>query len=170
MTEGLKRYQQIGDFHFVTFSCYRREPYLSLSYNRSLFEEALETIRTRYNLRILGYVVMPEHVHLLVTEPTETSLAIALMALKISVSKRLNYSPFWQARYYDFNVFTAKKQVEKLRYIHRNPVRRGLVEKPEDWRWSSFQHYLTGERGTVEVESSWTAAMRDFAPMKHNDR
>ena len=59
---------------------------------------------------------------------------------------------FWQARYYDFNVYTAKKRIEKLRYIHRNPVKRDLVEKPEDWEWSSFRHYATGEEGAVEIE------------------
>jgi putative transposase len=109
---------------------------------------------------------MPEHVHLLLTEPAGSPLAKALMALKISSSKRLKESPFWQVRYYDFNVFTQRKQVEKLRYIHRNPMRRGLVERPEDWKWSSFQHYLTGEPGTVEIESSWTTFLRDRALMK----
>jgi len=69
--------------------------------------------------------------------------------------------PFWQARYYDFNVWSEKKFVEKLRYIHRNPVARGLVNKPEDWPWSSFRHYLTGAEGTVEIESQWTARRRE---------
>jgi len=63
-------------------------------------------------------------------------------ALKQSVARRLigDQKHFWQARYYDFNVYTAKKRIEKLRYIHRNPVKRDLVEKPEDWEWSSFRH------------------------------
>jgi putative transposase len=135
MTEGLKRYQQTGDFHFVTFSCYQRRPYLLLPGNRSLFEEALETMRLRYEFLVLGYVVMPEHLHLLVSEPARVPLARALMALKISTSKRLSYSPFWQARYYDFNLFTHDKQIEKLKYIHRNPVKRGLVARPEEWEW-----------------------------------
>jgi len=62
---------------------------------------------------------------------------------------------------YDFNVFSARKHIEKLRYIHRNPVKRGLVAEPMHWRWSSFRHYVTGERGTVEIESFWTAAVRE---------
>jgi len=77
------------------------------------------------------------------------------------MSKRQPRRPFWQARYYDFNVFTARKHVEKLRYMHRNPVKRGLVERPEDWQWSSFRHYAAGVRGTVEIESFWTAALRE---------
>ena len=55
--------------------------------------------------------------------------------------------PVWQKRYYDFNVFSDHKRIEKLRYMHRNPVKRGLVEKPEDWKWSSYCHDLTGWKG-----------------------
>jgi hypothetical protein len=67
----------------------------------------------------------------------------------------------WQARYYDFNVRSEAKRVEKLRYIHRNPVKRGLVGSPEDWAWSSFRHYLSGVEGVVEIESQWTARKRE---------
>ena len=62
---------------------------------------------------------------------------------------------FWQARFYDFNVWTEKKRVEKLRYMHRNPVRRALVELPEQWRWSSYRHYFFGEAGLVQVNAGW---------------
>jgi len=55
-----------------------------------------------------------------------------------------------------FNVRTANKRIEKLRYIHRNPVKRGPVERPEDWEWSSFRHYASGVEGVVEIESEWT--------------
>jgi hypothetical protein len=65
------------------------------------------------------------------------------------------------SRYHDFHVRSQKKRIEKLRYIHRNPVRRGLVEKPEDWPWSSFRHYATGVEGVVEIESEWTARKRE---------
>jgi putative transposase len=68
---------------------------------------------------------------------------------------------FWQTRYYDHNVRTYESFVEKLRYIHRNPVKRGLVERPEDWTWSSFRHYATREAGPVEIESQWTADRRN---------
>src|ERR1700722_18032747 len=64
-------------------------------------------------------------------------------------------APFWQARFYDFNVWTTKKRVEKLRYMHRNPVKRGLVESPELWRWSSYRFYLLEEAGPVRVNQGW---------------
>ena len=69
--------------------------------------------------------------------------------------------PFWYERYYDFNVSTEKKRIEKLRYIHRNPVKRGLVQNPQDWAWSSFRHYVSGVESVVEIESQWTARKRE---------
>jgi putative transposase len=151
------RYQQTGEFHFLTFSCYRRQAYLSAVAAMELFEDALERVRRRYLFAVAGYVVMPEHVHLPVNEPRRAPLSRAIQALKLSVSMRSRERPFWQAHYYDFNVSAHDKFVEKLRYIHRNQVRRGLVAKPEDWKWSSFGHYQTGMRGIVEIESEWTA-------------
>ena len=161
MTKGLIRYQQCGSFHFITFSCYRRLPYLGTATARDLFERSLEVMRVRYEFFVFVYVLMPEHIHMLVNEPKKALLSKAIQALKLSVSVQSRERPFWQARYYDFNVHNEEKRVEKLRYMHRNPVKRGLVEKPEDWRWSSFRHYATGNQGTVEVESFWTQARRD---------
>jgi putative transposase len=163
MTKGLHRYQQVGDSHFITFSCYHRLPFLGRVRTRVLFENALERIRKRYGLAVFGYVVMPEPVHLLVNEPRIGKLDRAIQALKLSVTVRQQQRPFWQTRYYDFNVFSASKHAEKLRYMHRNPVKRGLVANPEDWAWSSFRHWATGEIGTIEVESQWTASRREAA-------
>jgi putative transposase len=162
----LKRYQQAGDLHFVTFSCYHRLPFLANDEAKHLFLNSLEATRVKYGFTVAGYVVMPEHVHLLLTEPDAVPLSKALQALKVSVSMRSPQSPFWQRRYYDFNVFTEAKHIEKLRYIHRNPVHRGLVTRPEEWPWSSFMHHATGLVGIVEVESRWTAARRE-APLPH---
>ena len=177
MPWGLKRYQQTRQLHFVTFTCYHRCPYLADPQARDLFVDTLETVRQWYGFWLIGYVVMPEHVHLLLSEPERKNLALVLQMLKQMVSRKLGgppyreakggekeprpmSTPFWQARYYDFNVWSEQKRIEKLRYIHRNPIRRGLVQKPEDWRWSSFRHYLTGEPCGVEIESQWTARKR----------
>jgi putative transposase len=111
---------------------------------------------------------MPEHVHLLLGEPLVSSLSVALQVLKQETSQQLKNqtgAQFWQRRYYDFNVHSELKRVEKLRYMHRNPVKRGLVAKPEDWRWSSFVHYATGAIGAVEIESEWTAHKREANKM-----
>jgi putative transposase len=160
MPRGLIRYEHTGNFHFLTFSCYHRFQYLGTAAARDLFEEALERVRGRYRFVVAGYVVMPEHVHLLVGEPQKSTVSGVIHALKLSVAMRRAERPFWQARYYDFIVHNEEKRIEKLRYMHRNPVVRGLVAKPEDWPWSSFRHHATGAEGAVEIESPWTAARR----------
>jgi REP element-mobilizing transposase RayT len=66
----------------------------------------------------------------------------------------------WQRRFYDFVVFSEKKRVEKLRYMHRNPVQRGLVVEPQQWLWSSFRHHAYGERGPVLVNETRKAELR----------
>jgi putative transposase len=158
--KGLKRYQQTGDLHYVTFSCYRRLPYLGTPRSRDVFEEVLEITRRRHNLWINAYVVMPEHVHLLLSEPGTSLLAVALKALKRESARRLKDSEnahFWQARYYDFNVYSEKKRAEKVDYIHRNPVKRELAREPEEWLWSSARHYATGgEQHVVQITSRYT--------------
>jgi putative transposase len=164
MPWGLKRYQQTRQLHFITFTCYHRAPLLSTEQARSTFVSVLETVRQWYGFYVVGYVVMPDHVHLLMSEPERGTLALSLQIVKQMVSRKLRTGKrkaFWQARYYDFNVWSETKRVEKLRYLHRNPVRRGLAASPEDWAWSSFRHYVTGEDGTVEIESQWTARKRE---------
>ena len=163
MPKGLVRYQQCGCLHFLTFSCYRRQPLVDNSTACDVFERELEAVRIQYGFLVAGYVLMPEHVHLLVGEPHQSSLSVALQVLKQQTSRILRQRgsvQFWQRRYYDFNVHSDEKRVEKLKYMHRNPVKRGLVEKPEDWPWSSFRHYATGHIGVVEIESEWTAFRR----------
>ena len=95
---------------------------------------------------VVGYVVMPGHIHLLITEPEVGTPSTVMQVLKqrtahalLPKRKRTNLRwgrifgdeprrAFWQDRFYDFNVWSTKKRVEKLRYMHRNPVKRGLVE------------------------------------------
>src|ERR1700750_405432 len=162
MPSSLKRYHTFGHDHFVTFSCYRRLPFLNNDHARTIFLDILEQTRQRPGFYLFGYVLMPEHVHLLLSEPKHQQLANTFRVLKTQTSRRLKGKrpQFWQTRYYDFNVLTQPKFVEKLRYIHRNPVARGLAENPEDWPWSSFRHWQTGEVGPVEIESHWTWTKR----------
>jgi putative transposase len=165
MPSGLKRYQQAHQLHYITFTCFHRAPCLQTAASRDVFVHTFERVRRWYDFYLVGYVVMPEHVHLLISEPERRTLALALQMLKQVVSRKLRRvasdGPFWQARYYDFNVWSERKRVEKLRYIHENPVKRGLVERAEDWKWSSFRHYATGEENVVEIESQWTARKRE---------
>lgn len=150
--------------HFITFSCQHRDSLLSEPCARDIFLDIFERTRRWYGFFVCGFVVMPEHVHLLMSEPERSRLAVVLQMLKQNTAHRLRPiegSPFWEPRYYDFNVWSEAKRIEKLRYIHRNPVKRGLVRSPEDWAWSSFRHYVSGVVEVVEIESQWTVRKRE---------
>ncbi len=168
MPRGLKRFQQTRHSHFITFSCYRRQANFNSPETYDLFVQCLEDMRQHFSMCVYGYVVMPEHVHLLLSEPERGVLADAIHYLKLSFAKRLRSREgrveprsFWQKRYYDRNVRDAREFSIKLRYLHRNPVKRGLVREPAEWRWSSFRHYALREVGVVEIESEWTARDRE---------
>ena len=160
MLTNLHRYYSAGYLHFITTSCYQRRPLLGTPQNRDLFLEVLEEVRRRHHFTIVGYVVMPEHVHLLFSEPERGDPSVVMKVLKQSFARRLfrklraaadprqstlwntalTEGHFWQRRFYDFVVFTEKERVEKLRCMHRNPVVRGLVIEPEQWNGSSYRH------------------------------
>jgi putative transposase len=156
-----RRYGQ-GDLHFITFSCSGRRPLLGASQARDCFVAILAEVRIKYSFRLIGYVVMPEHVHLLITEPGTGNPSNILQVLKQRVSRtmhakcmdgnRLAEQHFWQRRFYDFNVWTGGKLTEKLEYMHMNPVKRKLVLNPKDWPWSSWSYYATGEQGLITID------------------
>jgi len=180
MPNRLHRYCGAGYSHFITTSCYQRLPLLGSPQNRDLFLRMLELVRRRYRFAVTGYVVMPEHVHLLIGEPQRGDPSLVMKALKQGFARRLpgrlrrgrnsNQLSLWQepvergrvcqSRFYDFVVFSEAKRVEKLRYMHRNPVKRGLVLEPQQWNRSSFRHYAYHEPGPVMVNEPQKAELR----------
>jgi putative transposase len=176
-----QRYYGAGDLHFITSSCYRRRPLLGTPRRRNLFLTVLEQVRRRYQFVVVGYVVMPEHIHLLISEPQKKNPSTVVQALKLGFARRVlaevrrkrnaaqnslfdcSMQHIWQKRFYDFNVWTERKRIEKLRYMHRNPVKRGLVASPELWSWSSFRAYALGETGPVKV-NEWEILKMKFRP------
>lgn len=170
MPKRLKRYYGQGHLHFITCSCYHRLPLLGGARARTALVRVLAEVRRKYQFRILGYVVMPEHVHLLISEPATGTPSTVMQVFKQRVSRQLrgkagrrNASQltlwnadshtlrgFWQRRFHDFNVFTEKKTSEKLQYMHWNPVKRKLVRGPQHWAWSSFNFYW--KKGSVLLE------------------
>ena len=181
MRRNLKRYYGSGDLHFVTCSCYRRQPLLGTARRRDLLLTVMEQMRKRYEFVVADYVVMPEHIHLLISEPQKKNPSTVMQALKLSFARRVlaqargrrnplqaslfDHAPqhIWQKRFYDFNVWTEHKRIEKLRYMHRNPVKRGLVASPELWHWSSFRAYFLGETGLVRV-NEWEVLKMKIRP------
>ena len=169
MPKRLKRFQGGGEFHFITCSCYHRRQFLKSVRRRDFFLNILEEVRRKYQFIVAGYVVMPEHFHLLIGEPTQGTLSKVMQVLKQRVSRRIRWKrrqnnrnqqllfkddeppSFWQPRSYDFNIYSRKKYIEKLNYMHNNPVKRGLVNRPEEWAWSSYRFYKEGRQGVVAV-------------------
>ena len=174
MPAGLKRYYGRGDLHFVTFSCYRRLDLLRSKHARTLFVQELARVRRERRFWLAGYVVMPNHVHMLMSEPVQGTVSAALQVLKQRVSRKMRkrkrrgregqltlgfdtqgeeLRSFWQARFYDFNVYSRGKVKEKLQYMHANPVIRKLVKHPKDWPWSSCSDYMKDEPGLIAIDA-----------------
>ena len=173
MRNKLERRYGDHDLHFLTFSCYRRRPLLGSARARNTFVRILGELREKYGFLLVGYVVMPEHVHLLVGEPKIGTPSTVMQVLKQRVSRELRRRKrralpgqlalpfaeadgllphFWQRRFYDFNVWSWGKRKEKLEYMHRNPITRKLVKHPKEWPWSSWSFYEKGQRGLVGID------------------
>ena len=157
-----KTYNDPGHAHYLTFSCYRRLPLLQRDRTRQWVVEAIDTARRRQDMSVWAYVIMPEHMHLLVCPRRETYRIERLLydckrpvsykakrwllehrgdkwleRLTVVKGERRTFR-FWQAGGgYDRNLIRDRGIRAVVEYIHGNPVRRGLVDAPEDWRWSS---------------------------------
>jgi len=151
MPTGLRRYQQTGNLHFINFNCFRKRPIFDTLEPRTTFCEILEETRDKYRFEVHGYVVMPTHIHLLLSEPPEHSLSTAIQVIKQRFARTRIEKEVWEARYYDFNVFTERKRIEKLAYIHNNPITAGLATTPGDWPWSSYGAHTNSDLGPVHI-------------------
>ena len=157
----------------MTFCCYHRHRHLQTVRARNLFLKVLSAVRRQFAFRLVGYVLMPDHVHLLISEPENGSVSQVLQILKQRVSRAmrgkrrrvatqqlsLNFEEaasedrrFWQRRFYDFNVWSDAKRKEKLHYMHANPVKERLVRHPREWPWSSFASYAYDEAGLIRID------------------
>ena len=173
MPTGLKRYYGRNDLHFLTFSCYRRLPLRSTERARNLFVQELARVRAEFGFKLIGYVIMLNHVHLLMSEPAKGTPSTVMQMLKQRVSRKLRnhkkkrssiqmefpfdedgqeLKAFWRERFYDFNVYRSGKLQEKLNYMHANPVTRGLVQHPKDWPWSSWSFYFHDGKGLLPMD------------------
>ncbi len=126
MPVGLTRHYGQGHLHFITFSCYARLPLLNSPHARNIFVQELARARDEMGFQLIEYVVMPEHVHLLISEPEHGTPSTGLQKLKLRVSREMRKQeddgigqsqeaepspqPFWQPRFYDFNVYTKARK------------------------------------------------------------
>ncbi len=168
----MKRWEVPGGVRFITFSCRRRLPLFSNPGIAAVFVDSMVRARRKFGLELFAWVIMPEHVHLLVRPKDGSPLARALASLKLSVSLKViprwekmgarildriddghGRPRFWQkGGGFDRNVRNDDEFCREVRYIHRNPVERGLVDRPEEWRWSSIRWWMGMRDGEVECD------------------
>ena len=150
MKQRLRRRYGLGQLHFITCSCYRRMPLLGTQRARQLFLMALSEVRERYDFALIGYVVMPEHIHLLISEPNVGNPSTVMQVLKQRVSRAMHrrrrrarleqkwlwdeapvrkYQPFWQRRFYDFNVWSAEEREDELHAFQSGEERTGKASE-----------------------------------------
>jgi putative transposase len=162
-----RHYDHDGRARFITFAISHRVPILTNDLFRRALAQSISAMRSKYRLRLLGYVFMPEHVHLMVVPPEEVKLGPVVGLIKRYSSRsihehlkqagstierrflvhrnaRIEFA-LWQRRCFDHNCRSLESVCRKIEYCHYNPVLRGLVAEPGDWRWSSYRAYQ-GER------------------------
>ena len=164
----VRRSHHPGDYHALTFSCQGRRPLLLNQPWRKALADSIDEVHTATDTALIGYVFMPEHVHLLIyPNQLEFSVGDYLAGVKVPVAQYvleclLNETPrpslldeltveerpgrrrfrFWlEGGGYDQNLFSTQAIRANLEYIHQNPVKRGLRARPTDWAWSSARHY-----------------------------
>ncbi len=173
------------DAHSLTFSCFQRRPFFRGSQSPKWFLENLDVARRETPFDLWAYVLMPEHVHMLIFPHEGVLMKDILRAIKQPLTRRVvkwveknatsflarmadrqtngkNVYRFWQrGGGYDRNLRSVRDIHEKLAYIHANPVRRGLVSEPSAWQWSSARAWETGVDEPIRID-------RDSLPMLIN--
>ena len=170
----LRHYDHLGTVRFVTLSCYHNYNLFRTHYAILTFIKYLNRIRGTYEVKLFGYVIMPNHIHLVLLPPMDTKLGRIIGELKsksakeilafwrekeYKILKRLSIvrggierNVFWQRRFYDHNCRTKESVIEKINYCHNNPVVRGLVKNPADWRWSSYRWHHALDGIAIEID------------------
>ncbi len=179
-----KSWHEAGHAHELTFSCYRRFPFLGADRTCQWLCESIESAKQSRSFLLWAYVFMPDHVHLLIfPQDDEADMGRILEAIKAPVGlKAIAYladnAPHWLPRItrkrgkkrerlfwqsgggYDRNVVEAKTLLSMIDYIHANPVRKQFVERPRDWKWSSAAWYDDLSPSPLAVDpipSDWLA-------------
>ena len=176
-----KRHFAPGQLQFLPSSTYRRAQLFERDRFRWNFVEVLGPLRTEMGFLLIGWVLMPDHFHLRIKpEPAESTSRIMQELKKrtaqhilsaLSENERVPWcgkmlarlclpptvhadSQFrvWQRRFYPFGVYSEKKRLEKLNYMHNNPVKQGLVSSPDEWPWSSFRFYHLNDSSVLRMD------------------
>ena len=184
MPTGLRRYDQPGHIHFWTISCFRRLSFFHDDGMKHVAVEGLGVLQERFGVCLVGYGIMPDHVHVMVyphargqEQPIPVSRLLAAFKQHVGyhgkarlrevwrrqgrlwseplnrwASGALGRETIWNTRGYVFNILRREALVTKLDYCHKNPVTRGLVERPEEWPWSSYRFYELGDPTVLKMD------------------
>ena len=160
-------YDEEGHAHFVTFSCYKRRALLQPDISKRIVIGMMHSQLKKQNGFCSGFVIMPDHVHAIVWFDSPNQLSTFMkqwkqrssVKLKALIINNLDHyaskidvgEPIWQRKYYSFNLYSQSKMLEKVDYMHRNPVRAGLVDYPEDWEYSSARFFEKGKSVGIPI-------------------
>lgn len=186
-------------FHYVTTVCFNRVEVFRSEVACQLFIDALAQTRQHCIFKLIGYVIMPDHVHLIVN-PINRDISIVMRRLKSTSARSIldwlrdaghvtslrklalnqpraksHSHALWQRDFSSIDLFTPRFVQQKLNYVHLNPIRAKLCEHPADWKWSSYRAYLPHTAGTVPVEVDWRGywtpdELREFTESAGNAR
>lgn len=175
------RHYEPGQLQFITTSTYQRAQLFLSPRFRNCFARKLSELRDEMHFLIVGWVLMPEHFHMLIRPEPAESTPVIMKRLKERVAigilrtlRQNQHYPWcrkmlerfrlpatvhdeseyriWQRRFRPFNVYSRKKVLEKLNYMHNNPVKRGLVQHPGDWPWSSWRFYFLNDASLLTID------------------
>jgi putative transposase len=151
MSSRLRRYNLENCAYFVTTKTIRNKPYFTDHHLAELFVGNLYSCREKYRFLLFSFVLMPDHFHALITPEKGYTISGVIQKIKSLFVKKLreemNWSgTFWQKSFYDFVIYREEKLLEKMNYILQNPVRKGIVETPEDYRFSTANNKFENDK------------------------
>ncbi len=141
----LRRYYSQGNIYFVTIVTFNRSNILDN--HQELFLESMKHFKNVMNFKIIAYVILPNHIHLLI-DPKQNNLSIIIQKIKLSFHKKYNYfrntpvKKIWQSRFWDHVIRNESDLANHFDYIHYNPVKHRYVHKPIEWKYSSFNNFF----------------------------
>ena len=178
---GLPRFHIEGHIYYITTNVYNQLPlFVKPAYIIPLFD-SLNFYRYRYHFRILGFTIMPDHIHIIIWPQVGAPISDIMRDFKKFTARRIirqakvegredlihafedagratnrSDNKVWQDSYWDKNIFTDKFLRQKLNYVHRNPLRSGLVSEPELYPYSSYRNYSLNDDSLIEIDRGWT--------------
>jgi putative transposase len=152
-----RRYPNEGFPYLVTTNVKDRQPLFTEHYCCQIVIDSIRFLRTHLGHRVHAYVLMPDHVHLVVTPRESSDVSRVMHSLKLHTAREIgalleSKGGVWQARFYERALRTPRDVEEAIAYVHDNPIRAGLAEKPEDYDWSSYRAYILGEPTPIDVD------------------